>query len=118
MEHRDDRSLAAGASVTNILTGTPFEFVQRRPAAIMVYSVSDPPGAGDEGELLMDVLFGTVIVCQAMPIPAFTANLGPNRQDHLVVSGVAAPGDRIVVGLRSIAAAAYRIRTLITIRPV
>lgn len=118
MEHRDDRSLAAGAQVVNILQGTPFEFVQRRPAAIMVYSVSDPPGAGDEGELLLTVLFGTVIVCQRLPIPAFTAGQGPNRDQHLMVSGVAAPGDRIVIGLDSIAAAAYRVRTLVTIRPL
>jgi len=118
MEHRDDRSLAAGATVVNILAGTPFEFVQRRPAAVIVHAVTDPPGVGDEGELLMDVLFGTVIVAQRLPIPGFTAGQGPNRTDHQLVSGVAAPGDRIVVGLASIAAAPYRVRTLISIRPL
>lgn len=118
MEHRDDRSVGAGASAGNILQGTPFEFAGRRPTAVMVYACTDPPAAGDEGEILMDVLMGTQIVAQNMPVPHFTANLGPNRQDHLVASAVAAPGDRIVVSIRSIAGAAIRTRTLVSFRPV
>jgi hypothetical protein len=118
MEHRDDRSLSTTTPVTNILAGTPFEFVQRRPAAVLVYACTDPPAAGDEGEYFMSVLFGTVIVAQDIPIPAFTpAGMGPTRADHLLVSGVAAPGDRIVVSLRT-TGAALRVRTLISIRPV
>jgi hypothetical protein len=115
---KDDRSLGIGATVTNILTGTPFEFIGRVPTAVLVYSVTDPPGAGDEGKLTMDVLFGTVILAQGAPIFPFLANQGPTRTDHLMVSGVAAPGDRIVVALRSTAAAAVRMRTLIEFRPI
>jgi len=116
--HRDDRSLAAGSTVQYVLTGTAFEFVPRnRPAAVLIYAVVGLPAGGDEGKVSMDVLFGTVIVAQRAPIHTEPGVMrGPERDQHLMASGIAAPGDRIVVGLNSSAAAAYRTRVLIDIR--
>lgn len=123
MDFRDGRSVASGANSGNVLTGNAFEFAPRRPTAVMVYAIQDPPTvAGEEDLFLMDFLLGTTIVAQNAAVPALAfgtaAGSGPNRQDHLIASGVAAPGDRIVVSYRNGSANANRVRTLITFRPV
>jgi hypothetical protein len=118
MDFRDERSIAAGGSTGNVLVGNAFEFASRRPTAIMVYAVVDDPAAADRGDIVMDVLLGTTIVAQNLQVPGFTIGQGPNRDMHLMASGVAAPGDRIVVSYRSAAAAAYGVRTLISFRPL
>jgi len=110
--------VAAGATTTNILTGSKFEFMGTN-AAVLVYSVFglNTPAVGD---VLMDVTFGSGIVGDSLAVllePG--AGLGPDRNKHLITSGVAQAGDRLQIKLQNTDAAdAHDVRTLIEIRPL
>lgn len=95
---RDERAVAAGATVANILAGSQFEFM-RVPSHIAVYAVRDGAGAG--GLLNIDASFGNVIETDAAQVPTFTDDLGPDVDKHQVVSAVASAGDRLVLRLRN-----------------
>ena len=85
---RDSRTVAAATTVTNILSGSKFEFMPQA-AAILVYAVQD---LATGGPVLMDVTFGNVVEGDQIVVPQATVGLGPDIQNHLVASGVAAPG--------------------------
>jgi len=111
---RDSRTVAAGVTVSNILAGSKFEFMPQA-AAILVYAIHD---AG--GPVIMDITFGNVVEGDAMVVPiTATAGDGPNIQDHLLASGVAAPGDRLQIKVQNTSAATTaNVRTLVQIRPL
>ena len=113
---RDERAVAAGATVANILAGSQFEFM-RVPSHIAVYAVRD--GAGVAGLLNLDASFGNVIETDAAQVPTFGAGLGPNTNEHQIVSAVAAAGDRLVLRLRNgDGANAQNSRVLVKITPL
>lgn len=95
---RDERAVAAGDTVANILAGSQFEFM-RVPSHVAVYAVRDGAGAG--GLLNIDASFGNVIETDSAQVPTFTDDLGPNVDSHQIVSAVAAAGDRVVLRLRN-----------------
>jgi len=113
---RDDRSVAAGATVANILAGSQFEFM-RVPSHIAVYAVEDSAGA--DGLLNMDVSFGNTIEADSYQVPTKGATLGPNVNEDQAISAVAAAGDRIVIRLRNTDGAnAKASRILVKITPL
>jgi hypothetical protein len=109
---RFEASLAASTTLTNLLAGSKFEFLPA-PSAIMVYGVQD---GADAGTLTLDATFGNVIEGDNIAVPTFTAALGPDRDKHLLVSGVGLGGDRIqlkLVNADAVNAAAYRFLVII-----
>ncbi len=113
---RDERQLAAGATVANILAGSQFEFM-RVPSHIAVYAVRDGPGVA--GLLNLDASFGNVIETDSTAVPTKLAGFGPNTNEDQVVSAVASAGDRIVLRLRNTDGAnVQNARTLIKITPL
>jgi len=112
---RDERSVAAGTNVANILSGSQFEFMGV-PSHIAIYSVMD---TADAGSVFLDASFGNVIETDSAAVPLFTATLGPNTNEHQIVSAVAAAGDRLVIRIRNTDAVnASAIRTLVKITPL
>jgi len=113
---RDERQVAIGATVANILSGSQFEFM-RVPSHIAVYAVRD--GGGAEGLLNLDVSFGNTIEADSLQVPTKAAGLGPNINEDQAVSAVAAAGDRIVLRLRNTDGAfAQESRVLVKITPL
>jgi hypothetical protein len=112
---RDERAVAAGTNVANILAGSQFEFMAV-PSHIAVYAVMD---TADAGSVFLDASFGNVIEGDSMAIPLFTLTLGPNTNEHQLVSAVAAAGDRLVIRIRNTDAInAAATRTLVKITPL
>ena len=93
--------LAAGQNVPNILAGTIYEFTGSRPRRVSIWAVADPPTVAGNEPLTSCTSGTNVQVSPNTPVQQFTAAQGPNRSDHLLVSFVSAPGDRIVVPLRN-----------------
>lgn len=112
---RDERQVPATTNVANILAGSQFEFM-RVPSHIAVYAVTD--NAAVQGTVFLDASFGNVIEADSVAIPTFGATLGPNTNEHQVVSAVASPGDRIVLRIRNTDANAVNTRTLVKITPL
>jgi len=100
---REATTVAAGATVVNLLAGNTFEFVGQSPQQFKLYAVQDGVAAA---ELTLDVNFSNKIVAQSLAVPVFTATLGPNINEHLIAEGVAMPADRLVIKAVSTAAAA------------
>ena len=100
---RKARTVAAGATVTNLMAGDTFEFIGQQAMRFRFYAVQD--GVNDD-ELAVDVNFSNAIVAKDLAIPVFTAGQGPNANEHRVCEGVARPGDRLVIQVKSTAAAA------------
>lgn len=110
---RQAGALAAGGTIVNVLAGENLEFVGQRPAAVKIFAVQD--GVGPT-ELVMEVTFGNSVSGRSIVVPVFTANQGPNVDQHEVNAGVAMPGDRIQIKLQNLAAAAtanWRILTVV-----
>lgn len=121
--------LTAGQIVTNVLSGSKFEFLPV-PSMVEVFAVTDSGGAANAGAQL-ELTLGNVIVFDQMECPSVSNNTGapgiglysqgPNVQDHRVGGDVGAAGDRVVLKIQqgSVAqAAANTVRTLIVITPV
>lgn len=105
---RFEDSLAAATTDNNILAGEKFEILPYN-AVVTVYAVQD---GADPGDLKLDFTLGNAIVIDSAAVPTFTANLGPNRADHLLGSGIARAHDRIQVKLvngDAANASAYRV---------
>jgi len=92
---RLEDSLAAATSDGNLLADS--KFVQLPfDASIVVYAVQDGAVAGS---VTLDLTMGTQIVIDGASVPTFTANLGPNRSDHMLGGGTAAAHDRVQLKL-------------------
>lgn len=111
----DARQIAASGSVTNLVSGSKFEFLARN-SVVELFACQDN---ADVGSVLMDVSFGNVLEGDALAVPTFTANLGPDRDKHKLISAVAAAGDRLQIKVQNTDAVnATNLRTLITITSV
>jgi len=101
---RFDATLAAGATVANLLAGTFMERAGPRPEVVTVFGVVDNI-AGLAGFVTIEFRLGNVVVGDAPVVPLFTVREGPNRNEHKIGVGVAAPFDLIQLRLFNGAAA-------------
>lgn len=112
---REEVALAAGASNTNIIQGSKFEFMPRN-MAVSVFAVQD---GADPGDVTLDVTFGNAVEGDNLGVPTYTANQGPDRDKHLLASGVAAAGDRLQLkAVNGDAVNASALRVLVDLRPI
>ncbi|GAJ15003.1 unnamed protein product, partial [marine sediment metagenome] len=108
----DVRTVVKSTSVTNLVAGSKFEFLARN-SVVELFACQDTAAAGS---VLMDVSFGNVLEGDALAVPTFTSDLGPDRDKHKLISAVAQAGDRLQVKVSNTDAAAdSELRTLITI---
>jgi hypothetical protein len=109
-------TLAIGASDSNIIAGSKFEFMPTN-MAVTIFAVQD--GAAT-GALTLDVTFGNAVEGDDLAVPDSDAvGTGPDRDKHLIASGVAAAGDRLQLKLvNGDAVAASNYRVLVDLRPI
>lgn len=113
---RDARTIAGGVSVANLIAGSKFEFMPRA-MAVAVYCVED--GATASGDVKLDVTFGNAVEGDDLAVPKFSpAGQGPDKDKHLIASGIAAAGDRLQLKVNNGGAASANVRTLIDLRPI
>jgi len=93
----DRQSVAANATVANVLAGKVHEFVGR-PSRIRIY------GTGSAVGLNMTLIVGNVSIVQDQELNA--QNRMPILPDDFVAEAGALGGDRIVVSLRNTTAGA------------
>lgn len=105
-------AIGASATVDNILAGSKFEFPEQA-VVVRIYSVVDLTDVAAGSVVQMDATKGNVLCGDDVNVGAFTDNLGPNRNEHLITRFVAAPGQRIQIKLRETGANAADVRTLI-----
>jgi len=104
--------VGAGATVANAFANSRYATLSR-PARVTYYAVED--GATLPPDLEMEVTHGNVIVRSISAIPQVAATVGPNRNEHLVASGVADINDRIVIRLVNASIAAANVRIIVDI---
>lgn len=110
----DTRSIAAGATVTNVLAGKTYEFL-RNLSRVDVGIVSDNAA----GEVTADIQFGPEIQAEQVPVGVQSvAGAIPRIPEDIIVSDAAAAGDRLVIRVTNGAAGAQIVRTLVRIRPI
>jgi len=102
----DSQSVAANATVANVLAGKPFEFVSR-PSLVRVYATSSATGIN--GTLLV----GGVSAIQDQLISF--ANRFPIRPDDLLVEVAAQPGSRLVLSYRNTTGGALTVISLVEV---
>ncbi len=95
---RFDATLAAGATVPNLLAGTFMERLGPRPEVVSVYGVVDNIAALATF-VTCEIRMGNVILLDAGVIPLFTVREGPNRNEHKLAVGVGSPFDLIQIRL-------------------
>ena len=92
--------LLASLPTGNLVAGTIFEFTGARPRRISIWGVQD--GAAAATPLVMSVTSGTNVQVESnTPVQTFTAQQGPFRDQHGIVTFISAPGDRLVIPLRN-----------------
>ncbi|GAH02504.1 unnamed protein product [marine sediment metagenome] len=112
---RDARQIAASAGVTNLVAGSKFEFLARN-SVVEVFACQD---TADDGTVLLDVSFGNLLEGDALAVPTFTAEFGPDRDKHKLISAIAQAGDRLQLKVANTDAVnVTNLRTLITITSV
>lgn len=107
----DTQSIAAGATVDNILVGSQFEFLPYN--AFLEFGLV---GAGVLGDFLVDVYSGQDVLLEAgaVSIQART----PIYPDDYTLNDVAAGGERIKVRVRNTSAGALIFNTALKITPI
>ena len=90
-------TLAANETNANALSGSPFEFVGA--ASQVEVAVTRVGAAGSN--ILADVTFGPQVQIEGAQVPVErSTGSGPLLPDNVIVSDIAAPGDRLRVALR------------------
>ena len=113
---RVSTTLAAGASDTNILSGSKFEFMPAAGAVLVYAKHQNDVTAATPLAVEEDVTFGNVIEGDALLVPFTpTPGDGPDTDKDLIASGVAAAGDRLVIKATNGGAEQATVRTLIKI---
>ena len=109
-------TVPAGGVNDNALAGSPFEFVgQAAQVEIAAVRETAPAGVGT-----IEVTFGPQVQLEPGPLATEqAAGLGPLLPDNILVSDIAAPGDRLRVGLRETGGAAdMDVVLLVRVEPV
>lgn len=110
----NETTLTANQVVANIMAGSQFEFVQR-PTRVQVYSLAE---AGDTVD--MQVFFGQELqmALSRLGVGA-AAGAGPVVPDDLLIDDIAAPLDRLTIGVNEATGlAAGIVRTRVVLTPV
>lgn len=107
----DKRSVAANATVTNVLSGSQYEFL---PFASLVEIGLAAESAG----ILTTVSSGSDILQEEGPVPVLAAGAFPKYPDEFHLSDEAAPGDRLKVSLRNTTGGAVNIITVVKLTPM
>src|SRR5262245_39585247 len=110
-------NLAAAATNASVLAGNRFEFMPRT-SHIAIYAITHAAGAptsstGITNSVFMTVSFGNVILLDGGSIPLSTTGLKIN--EHLMVSGVASGGDRLIISVTNGTGVAIDIPILVVI---
>lgn len=104
----DVRSVAANATVDNVLAGKIFEFAPQN-SVVRLYATGAAAG------IRVSLLIGSDVVVDDQEISA--ANRFPVVPDDFVSQGGALKGDRIVLRLRNTTAGALNVFTRLEIDP-
>lgn len=110
-------ALAAGATNANVLVGNRFEFLPRT-SHVAIFAIAHLAGnsasvVGVTPTVVMTVSFGNVILMDAGSIPPNATGLKQN--EHAMVSGVAAGGDRLIISVTNGSAVIVDIPILVVI---
>ena len=111
---RDARIIAATTTVTNILSGSKFEFLAR-DSVVEIFAACDGDAGLTADQPVMDVSFGNVLEADGVAIPITTAKQGPDTDKHKLVSAVAQAGDRLQIKQTNNDGANLNVRTLVKI---
>lgn len=104
----DVRSVAANATVENILSGKLHEFLSS-PSRIRVASVASAAG------LRISILLGNYVAVQDQELS--DANVFPRFPDDIVAEAAGFRSDRLVIQLRNTTAGAITARSVVDIFP-
>ena len=107
----DTRSVAANATVDNVLQGSQFEFLPYD--AQLEFGIV---GAGALGAILVDVYSGQDVLMEAGAISVL--NRFPVFPEDYSLTDVAAGGERIKVRLRNTTGAAIIVNTAVRVTPI
>ena len=107
----DTRSIAANATVDNVLAGSQFEFLPFD--AMLQFGLV---GGGALGAILADVYSGQDVLMESSPISV--QNRFPVFPEDFTLDDVAAAGERIKVRLRNTTGAAVVVNTAVKITPI
>jgi len=107
----DTRSIAANATVDNVLSGSQFEFLPFDAA--LAFGIV---GAGALGAILADVYSGQDVLQESAPISVLARY--PVFPDDFSLDDVAAAGERLKVRLRNTTGAAIIVSTVVKITPI
>ena len=91
-------NLAAGATNSNVLSGSVFEFV-KRPTRVRFYVVGNAAG-----EARATIQSGTDVLMEESPVSR--AARFPIDPDDRTAEDIAMPGDRLILKLRNVGAGA------------
>ncbi len=106
--------VGANASNPNILVGSAFEFAGTRMEVEVAITKTTA-----QGDLVADVQFGPDVQIEAAPVSVEpSAGGGPRIPDNIIISGIAAPGDRLKVALRETAGVATDFVAQVFTRPL
>ncbi len=117
---RDARAIATLVTVNNIMDGSPFSRVGGRGARVTVFMVSDSVTSATAILSSATVIVGSDILVQngsPTAVGAFGAAAGGQLKvpEHVLTSGIAAPGDPITVSITNGSAGTVSYMTLVRI---
>lgn len=104
-------SVAANATIDNVLAGSQFEFLPFDSA--LQFGIV---GAGALGAILVDVYSGQDVLQESAPISIL--NRYPVFPEDFSLDDVAAAGERIKVRLRNTTGAAIIVNTVVKVTPI
>jgi hypothetical protein len=101
-------TFTGAGTVDNALTGSAFEFARQNELVSMGLAKSGV------GNVFVTITSGSDVILEESPVVTKAANAWPIIPDEMYYSDVAAPGDRLVVKLRSDGVAVVNVITQIT----
>jgi len=109
-------ALAANQTIANVMAGSAFEFA---PSAEEVDVAITQTALAAGFTVVADVQFGPEIQIESASVATEEGvNFGPKLPDNVVVSDVAAPGDRLTVRLRETGGAAGNCTVFVRTSPL
>lgn len=106
----DRRSVAANATVDNVLAGKIDEFL-REKSIVRLYALAEAVGAN------VSLIVGNEVIFDDQEIPARAVGTTITVPDDFVVEGAGLAGDRLILRLRNTTGAAIVVRTRLETAP-
>jgi len=107
------QTVALNSVVTNLMTGSKFEFLPRN-SVVRIYAAQDT----GTGNVDIDYTLGNVVVGDSLAPNIVAAGTGPDRNTDLLATGVGAAGDRIQLRAQETAGTNTPIRVLVEINEI